>query len=645
MPFSKSLKKWKGELPIDNTFTVTSWADLKSETTDTTKQSKKKNKNVNNAKVVYMWAMSPNPNWPKDKIPTVEESESGDPRFNRLEFNVLLKQSKNGEWKATLERDSETKVEAQEIIENDQDSKVIQDLFQTDKNDNKFTEKEEVLVEISYISSSSLSSVVFSSQNSVSSSTSNSSSTTAITNSSTQNINSVSSKISLLDILFGTPKVSAGENDYSWPWKSGDSYSISQGWHGSGVVGSIDGYDYQESKDYKNIALDISGTIAGKDVLSPVKGTTSRVCDDGSQATVLIGRMRLLHISSSGFTSGINYNKSQEIGTVYPFAINSGCGYSTGAHLHIKMLDDNMNIDGTVLNYSTNYSGFNFTSQNTPTPPKPPVYNNNSGGFNFYGWQFDVKNYGEVNGAGNYDGSPIQISYNTGALNNAQKWGYNQYSKEIKGMNDYCLDAGNSQKLQLWTCNGTNNQKWSIHPNNWIQNDQTGQCINIPNGYANSILAFAGCGATGWMQWTRVGISIPGRVAFRRENTNRCLASYYPYNLKQITTQDCNNNDQSQQWEWIWNGNGYAARQFGTNYCLDTYNPSQNSNIYSYECNWSDAQKWWYDSSKLLSRTAGNSNGQCAAKWNPQNGSVINAYPCSSNNYNDPNLRWDAYGV
>jgi hypothetical protein len=83
-----SLKKWKGELPVDNTFTVTSIASLKTDTIDSTSKVKKSKKETPTAQVIYMWARSVNPNWPAGRIPIGEESEEGDPRFIRTEFNV-----------------------------------------------------------------------------------------------------------------------------------------------------------------------------------------------------------------------------------------------------------------------------------------------------------------------------------------------------------------------------------------------------------------------------------------------------------------------------------------------------------------------------------------------------------------------------
>jgi Ricin-type beta-trefoil lectin domain len=210
-------------------------------------------------------------------------------------------------------------------------------------------------------------------------------------------------------------------------------------------------------------------------------------------------------------------------------------------------------------------------------------------------------------------------------------------------LNDYCLDAGDSQgRLVIWTCNGTNNQKWTFHSNGWIRNQQNNQCINIPGGQPNAVLGFSPCGYTGWQQWSRSNISLPDKVLFRREYTNQCLASYSPYSGKQITTQNCIDSDESQQWEWIYNGVGYVARKFGTNFCMDVYNPSSGRAIQVYDCNWTDSQKWWYNSNKLLSRAGTLSNNQCVSKYTPFNGSSISSFYCDSNNQNQ---RWDAWTV
>ena len=353
----KSLKKWKLDLPINNTFTVTSIADLKK-----------------NQKVIYMWSVTPNPNWDNSRQYNTEDYESGDPKTIRTEFNVLLKKS-NGNWKATLERDNELKSELKDIPESEVTNEEKNVLFGANKSENNFTDAAEILVDTnSSVSSSSISSILSSSSSSIIpiSSFQNISSSISSTSSTTnQSANSSSNTtIGLLDILFNSPKVSAGPSDYSWPWKSGDTYNVSQGWHGSGVVGSYDGYDAQEGKAYKDYSLDISSpTIGGKDILAPISGSIERKCEDASQATFKIGRMRIMHASANSFADGVSYTKGQKMGVVYPSPISSNCAYSTGAHLHIKFFDNNMVVDGTTITYGSSYSSFTSNNGSSTTPP------------------------------------------------------------------------------------------------------------------------------------------------------------------------------------------------------------------------------------------------------------------------------------
>jgi hypothetical protein len=168
-----SLKKWKLDLPINNAFTVTSIADLTSNNrnqissstssaistissngTDKSKNKKAVNSIVSSSvrpakkpieqKVVYMWASTPDPNWDTNKPFDAEDYESGDPRFIRTEFNVLLKKAKNGNWNATLEQDNELKAELQDIPEAEVTTEEKNVLFGANKSENNYTDKVEV---------------------------------------------------------------------------------------------------------------------------------------------------------------------------------------------------------------------------------------------------------------------------------------------------------------------------------------------------------------------------------------------------------------------------------------------------------------------------------------------------------------------
>jgi FG-GAP-like repeat len=378
-----TLKKWKGELPIDNTFTVTSIASLKTDTADTNSIVKKSKKETPNAQVVYMWARSTNPNWPIDRIPTGEESEEGDPRFIRTEFNILLKQTKNGKYKASIERDLEVKTESVEISESINDDKIYQDLFGTNIADNALTSTQDILVEPSDSNSSvsspfnnistaitSLSSITLSQVNSQSSTASQISSISSLSSNS-PSANSSKTLGFLESILsFGTVKVSAGEFDYSLPWKSGDYWATTQSWHECYAYYTVSG-----------CALDLQPYQgASSKVIAPISGTITRVCNDGVQSQLKIGNLSMLHLNATldinQSTSGVYITKSSNIGNLYPYAIPENtvvnqCGTSSGIHLHLKMSSIGSNSGSFIFDSHTfygnqNYSNKAFQSSNTP---------------------------------------------------------------------------------------------------------------------------------------------------------------------------------------------------------------------------------------------------------------------------------------
>jgi murein DD-endopeptidase MepM/ murein hydrolase activator NlpD len=419
---------------------------------------------------------------------------------------------------------------------------------------------------------------------------------------------------------------------------------------GGKVVVSTDGSDFgkhiviKQDDGHYGIYGHLSSRTLGVDAI------VKRADKIGVQGTTGNSTANHLHfeVLSSSVAAQPNCSESVVISSCYSYSINPSykiipqfdeCFTNRGG------ADENQCKVGTVnegyptISQSYN-SGYYWTSINAS---KPPIFNNFNGSINFGGWQMDVQNEGNVAGDGTYRGTPVQIRYSPNVTNNAQRWFYDQQGKEIKGMNDYCLDAGDSQgRLVIWTCNGTANQKWTFYSSGLIKNQQSNQCIAIPGGQPNAVLGFSPCGSTGYQQWSRTNITLPNKVLFRREGTNQCMASYSPYSQKQITTQDCNSGDESQQWEWMYSGVGYVARKFGTNFCIDVYNPVSNKAIQVYDCNWTDSQKWWYNSNKLLSRAGTLSNSQCAAKWMPNNGQGINSWNCDST---DQNQRWDTWNV
>jgi FG-GAP-like repeat len=453
-----ALKKWKLDLPVNNTFTVTSISDLKK-----------------NQKVVYMWAVTPNANWDNSKSFDIEDYEEGDPRFIRTEFNVLLKKS-NGGWKATLEQDNELKTELSSIPESEVTTEEKNVLFGANKPENYFTDQNEVLIEVnttnfsssnSSISSVSSSSVTLSSQI-------NSSSVNSVSTSSNKSTSSASSQtIGLLDVLFGTLKVSAAwETDYSWPWTSGQQFYAGQGWHDEGTYfGRNDNGTFYGTPNGINVdgkAIDLQPfNNASTDVLAPVSGVIQRSCVDPMQAHLKFPRMGILHIATSGLINATSVTKSQKIGSIFnPGNYYSGlCGTTYGTHLHIKILDNQV-IDGNTFSYNTNYNPVPipgttnnsvqvFTSQNTP--PTLPITDPN-----IIKVQPPVDNYNFAlnSGCGITETNPVYISVRDNN-SNCQKMRYNAGNNTITNPFGKCLDAGYpTQQLVFYPCNGSNNQKW-----------------------------------------------------------------------------------------------------------------------------------------------------------------------------------------
>jgi hypothetical protein len=368
----KSLEKWKGELPIDNKFTVTSITDLKSETADDSKVFKKKNKNTVNAKVVYMWAQTTNPNYDPKKL---GGSELGDPKFIRTQFNVLLKQSKNGNWKAIIERDIEIKTESADIIENDEDIQIYKDLFATDNADNAFTATEEVLIEDANTMKAEPSK--------------NISNTTTISSISSSQISIISSQIvptispiENLDLPVAKEKTSwlqnilsfgsvsanvqvAQQYNYSLPWKGGDKWWVTFGWHECDANGILN--PNYNNPSFFGCALDITPSNAASDgssnntpntLLAPITTTISRSCQDNFQGALTMGDILVAHIDRSSMNvqnDGALVRKGQPIGSMFvppsnplpdnidntssPAQWKSACGGSnlnTFNHVHIK---------------------------------------------------------------------------------------------------------------------------------------------------------------------------------------------------------------------------------------------------------------------------------------------------------------------
>jgi hypothetical protein len=661
-----ALQKWKGALPIDNTFTITAWANIKSETTDQKTKAKKLDKNTPNSIVVYMWSQTKNPKY-NPATTTQYDFESGDPRFVRKEFNVFLKQKKNGTWKAVLEKDTELKTETEEIIENSEDKKVLNDLFGANQTTNEFTQD---IAPVDLNSSSQNTSSQISSQSNFSSSNQTNSSKQFLEK--IQNIKEINQpkKTTWLEQIlnFGSIEVHAGEYDYSWPWRSGQTWNVVTnrndgkcpvlrgGWHGCGEYSTLDGNG--------NPSLDLwpqLGMNSDFNIYAPVTGTISRVCRDSENLSFKLGSMRILHASNSGFVGEASVRKGQVIGrfeTKNNGTFSGPCGYSFGVHTHIKFIDNGMNVDGQTIYHYSQYNSFTsnnpgFTQPNPQPNPNPnPQPQPQPSTFNRYTTPIASRsNSGLVlNVINENPASQTRINLGNKINNNGQKWGWNPQTKEIKGLNDKCLDGGGmwlkdaaNRELRISDCHGANNQKWYADSQGRILSMFDNTCIDSASGNAaNSFMYTGTCHGGSNQQWDiwSLGMSVDNNSF--TQTISPANDSNFVFEVEGSVTNDStpvklksNTNSNSQKWQFDTTTN--QIKGLG-NKCLDAgdINNSSNRWLRIFGCHAGTNQKWYIDQDLRIHSLA-NENLCIDSQSGNTNNSVLYMFTCHGN----ANQKWN----
>ncbi|MFE9045941.1 lectin [Streptomyces sp. NPDC007818] len=83
----------------------------------------------------------------------------------------------------------------------------------------------------------------------------------------------------------------------------------------------------------------------------------------------------------------------------------------------------------------------------------------------------------------------------------------NPRTGEVKGVNGKCLDIDNSQtadgtKVQLWTCNGTGAQRWTVGTDGTVK--ALGKCLDVSGGGSadGTRIQLWTCNGTGAQKWT-----------------------------------------------------------------------------------------------------------------------------------------------
>ncbi|MFI7596822.1 chitosanase [Actinoplanes sp. NPDC049681] len=119
----------------------------------------------------------------------------------------------------------------------------------------------------------------------------------------------------------------------------------------------------------------------------------------------------------------------------------------------------------------------------------------------------------DVNAASSANGTAIQLYDCNGT--NAQNWSVGNSDASIRALGK-CLDVtdgstANGAKIQLYSCNGTGAQKWSAGAGGTLINTGSGKCLDVPGqSTANGTrLQIWGCNTGANQKWTLPGGGTP----------------------------------------------------------------------------------------------------------------------------------------
>jgi beta-glucosidase len=197
----------------------------------------------------------------------------------------------------------------------------------------------------------------------------------------------------------------------------------------------------------------------------------------------------------------------------------------------------------------------------------------------------------------------------------------------LVGYEGLCLDVASDSntdgsKVDVYTCNGTNGQQWTIMPNNTIQAD--GKCLDVVGGgTANGTLVdLYTCNGTGAQVWQPQADG-----ALLNPQSNACLddTGFSTTPGTQVQIWSCSGGTNQ---SWVSSASVTGAVTGYVGLCLDVRGDS-NANgtpVQVYTCNGSTAQKWTTEPNgtlQALGKCLGVTGGGTA------NGTLVDLYACN----------------
>ena len=212
----------------------------------------------------------------------------------------------------------------------------------------------------------------------------------------------------------------------------------------------------------------------------------------------------LIHLTSG---NTLTINAPQASGSNYYIqSLNVNGAASTKTWLPGSMFTDGGTVDFTLGSGATTWGSgsadappsYDAAAGGTPPPPPPPA-----------GGSTTISGYGgkcvDVNGGSSTSGTAVQLWDCNGT--NAQKWTVGS-DGTLQAMGK-CLDitgnaTGNNSKVEIWDCNGGGNQVWQSQSDGTLRNPQSGRCLDDPgyNTTNGTQLIIWDCAASANQKWT-----------------------------------------------------------------------------------------------------------------------------------------------
>jgi beta-glucosidase len=201
----------------------------------------------------------------------------------------------------------------------------------------------------------------------------------------------------------------------------------------------------------------------------------------------------------------------------------------------------------------------------------------------------------------------------------------------LVGYQGLCLDLASDNNtdgnpVQIYTCNGTNGQQWTVEPDGTVRVD--GKCLDVSaGGTANGTkVDLYTCNGTGAQQWQPQ----PGG-ALLNPQSNACLddSGYSTVPGTQVQIWACTGNA-NQKWVSPAAGGSAPTGQI-TGYnglCVDvrSANSADGTPVQVYTCNGTNAQQWTVESNSTLQAL-----GKCldVKSASTTDGTVVQLYTCN----------------